>query len=115
MRRAGSGQDITPGTVTGIDQPVIAQLPPCLEVKGAPVALQDRTFLPLQSEPSQVFQNRLLEFGPATRTIEIFNPQHQRAAAFPAALLRAPECQRMPRVQVAGRRRREAAPVAFVR
>ena len=59
-----------------------------------------RSCIPLKSKPAQIFFDRVAELRTAARGIEIFNSQHERAIAFATPLLRAPERNRMPDVQV---------------
>ena len=59
----------------------------------------------------QVFNHRLDKFLLAADAVEIFVAQDERAANFLRALLRNPESARVAQVEIACRRRRQAATV----
>src|SRR5712671_5164544 len=65
------------------------------------------TFLPLKTEPEQVFGHRRDKFSLATRAVEVFVAQHERAAEFLRALLGNPKSASVAEVQVTGGRRRD--------
>src|SRR5437762_5566463 len=71
------------------------------------------TFLPLKTEPAQVFGHRRDKILLAARAVEVFVAEHERAAEFLRALLGNPKSARMPEVQKAGRRWRETAAIGM--
>jgi len=89
------------------------------QVKLAPLALAIgsersaaiRPFLPFKAEPLQVFEHGADKLQLETLGVQVFVTQHQHAAARLGALLGNPECARVAQVQVARRRRREAAAI----
>ena len=84
-----------------------------------PLALSVRTdcatavgsFLPLKTEPAQVFGHRLDKFLLAARAVEVFVAQHERAADFLRALLGNPKSARVTEMQITGRRGGETAAI----
>src|SRR5206468_3065864 len=59
------------------------------------------SFLPLKTEPAQVFSHRRDKFFLAARAVEVFVAQHERAADFLRALLGNPKSARVTEVQIA--------------
>src|SRR5437762_14204611 len=69
------------------------------------------TFLPLKTEPAQVFGHRRDKILLPARAVEVFVAEHERAGEFFRALLGNPKSARMTEVQIAGRRWRETAAI----
>ena len=111
MGRAGCVQHIATRAIAGIDQAAVAQFLPRGEIERTAFTLQKRSVVPLQTEPAQIFANRLPKPWPAARAIEIFHAQNECAVARPAALLRTPKSDRVAGVQVTGRRWRKATAI----
>src|SRR6185295_386983 len=94
---------ILPGAGARIDETTFAETGEGLAVKRHPFALAVRPkrspairpFLPMKSEPPQIFQHGRHEFRLATRGIEILVAQYQHPAVPPRPFLRVPECPRM--------------------
>src|SRR3954447_3403193 len=70
-----------------------------------------RSFVPRQTEPSQILDNRFAKFRTAPRRIEIFNPQDHFAASMACPFLGAKKRRGMSEVQIPGRRRRDSAAI----
>jgi hypothetical protein len=58
---------------------------------GAKRTANIRAFAPLKAEPFQIFDDGIEKFRPASRDIEIFDPQNQISPRRSRPLLRAPK------------------------
>jgi hypothetical protein len=65
----------------------------------------------MQTKPAQIFHDRVAKLRAATRSIQIFDPKEKRSAPRPATLLSPPKSNRVTNVQIASRRRSEAAAI----
>src|SRR5689334_5870438 len=121
MRSAESTENVLARAGTGVDEAAIPQF-----FQSATVSIQTftlivraersaaiRPFLPLESKPAQVLNHRRDKFLLAAGAIEVFVAQDQNAAMPLRALLSDPKGTRMAEVQIARRRRREPASVAW--
>src|SRR5581483_3458557 len=87
-----------------INEAVIPQLAPCLEIVRAPLTLRVRvvgttavcTFAPLNTEPVQVFEHSAGKLRPGAVRIQIFIAKDQSAAVLSRALRRDEECAGVP-------------------
>lgn len=77
--------------------------------------MQERPLIPTQPEPLQIFEKGWAKLRPRAFPIEIFETENEPASAFAAAFLRPPESERMPGMQITGRRRREPAAIRLWR
>src|SRR5207247_10730757 len=110
VRRAERVENIFARTSAGIDKAAGFQLFQGSPIKVEPLALSVRTdcaaavgsFLPLKTEPAQVFSHRRDKFFLAARAVEVFVAQHERAADFLGALLGNPKSARVTEMQITG-------------
>jgi hypothetical protein len=119
VRRAGGLKDVAPRTGAGIKQRRVPQFLPGGEIDFAAFTLDIRrkrsahirSFIPSQSKPVKVFDDRVAKFSPASIVIQIFYPENELSTGLSSTFLRAPERHRMADVQITSRRRCEAAAV----
>lgn len=119
----GGGLQVFAGAVARVNETALQKFLEGGAVKSHSLALVVRrkwaaeigSFLPIEAEPTQVFEHGGDEFRLATRDVEVFVAQHQNSIAFPGALLGRPESPRMPEVQKARRRWRDAAAINLLR
>jgi hypothetical protein len=122
MRRAGGIQDIAPRTSARVNKSAGAQFFPRGQITitsltlqiWTKVAVDARSFIPSQAEPSQIVKNRFTKIRPTTIAIKILNPQNEHAIIFSGAFLCTPESHGVTEMQIACRRRREPAAIAFL-
>ena len=88
----------------GIDQAPRLQLLQRLDIGGRSLRLHDHRLVPLETEPSEVLIDALNELGPASRLVQVLDPQQEFLASG------GPEHRAigMSKVQSPGRRRRES-------
>jgi phosphoglycolate phosphatase len=115
MRRAGRAQDIAPRTVTRVNEPAIAQFLPGGEIEWPALALPNRFPLPFQSEPAQIFLDRVPKSRTAPRAIQVFDAQEENAARRPCTFLCTPKSDGVTDVQITSGRRREPAAIRRAR
>src|SRR4051812_15612936 len=75
MRRERGGGHIFPGANARINKTAFPQPVQSIEVKISTFALEIRPFIPFQSEPLQILNNRLSKLRPAPPEVEILNSQ----------------------------------------
>ena len=68
-------------------------------------------FLPIQTEPAEILDDRLAELRAAAVTVQILDPQDQRAAPLSRPRLRRPKRGRMAQMQITGGRGRDSAAI----
>jgi hypothetical protein len=123
VRRPGGLKNIPTRTSAGINQRRVPQFPPRGKIDLAPLALdvgrkrsaQIRPFVPTQSEPTQIFDDRVSKFCRAPIAIEIFDPEDQLSVALFSAFLRAPESTGVTEMKITCRGRCDAAAVGNFR
>jgi len=119
MGRLQSAQDILARTGAGVNKPAGAQFLESCAVKFDTLTLvirSERTtavraFLPLETEPAQIFEHRGNKLRFAAIPVEVFVAQDQTAVRGQGALLGNPESASMSKVQQARGRWGEAAAV----
>src|SRR5215471_2288429 len=83
VRRIGGCRDLAPDVGTaakaGIDQAAGAELVQHAAVVGEMLGLAAHLAVPVEPQPAQVFEYRLLEFAPATADVDVLDA-HQEAA-----------------------------------
>lgn len=80
MGRACGAGDIFATAKTGVDQVPLAQQLEGVRVTPHVVGLAMDRPVPRNAEPSQIYQDRRLEFLAAARLIDILDPQPEQAA-----------------------------------
>jgi len=114
----GRERQVLAGAGAGIDGPTVAQLAPCTKVNLAALALavgperssQVWPFLPVDSQPPEIFEHRLGKPALGALGIEILVAQNQGAVVLEGALAGGPESGNVADVQQAcGRRGKSAA------
>ena len=121
MRRLQCAQHILPGTSAWINQPRCSQSLELSPVNFNPLALiirrvratNIRPFIPIATEPFQIFNKRGHKFRPRAGTIQILVAQNQRPARRTGALPRDPERARMAEMQKPRRRRRKPSAISW--
>ena len=106
-----------------IEEPALAQSPPCLEIVrpalalgvGAEGATTIGAFSPANSEPMQVFQHSLDKFGARALGIKVLVAEDQSSMIFEGTLVGDPEGAGMAKVKQTGRRGREASAIRLAR
>ena len=87
MRRLERGGDIASGAETGIEEPSFPEMLKSFPVPRNSLRLDEKWSVPLEAKPAQVLENSLDELWPASRLIEVLDPQEESAAAFARSLV----------------------------
>ena len=109
LARAGAGEDVA----------AVAKPSPGVEVETVAFALRIRSegtanvrsFLPVDSEPMQIFDKSLHILRLGALRIEVFVAQDKRSVGIQSSLVGSPEGGCVTKVEQAGGRRREAAAI----
>src|SRR5439155_24323153 len=81
VRRAGRSLDVRPAAGTGIDQLLVLKKAQCGFIEGQAIALKNRAFVPVQSEPAQIIESALSRAWLDSRRVNVFDAQHDAAGA----------------------------------
>ena len=103
LARAGAGIDVAGGAelVQGVEM----KLATFGLIVGSERAAAIRAFLPVETEPFEVFIHGRVKFRAATGDVEVFVAQDKDAVLSACALLGDPERARVAEMQIAGGRR----------
>jgi hypothetical protein len=120
IRRPSRQRHILARTSTRIDDPNLPQSLPRLQIEVSPLALRVgsarpsaiRPFLPGNSQPAQILDHRIDEFGTAALRIQILISQSQRSVPLGGSLRGNPERPRVSDMEQASGRRRQAPAIA---
>ena len=117
--RLDGAEDVLAGTGAGIDVTSSAEVfeGGAIEVESFALRIRGEgaaaigSFLPFEAEPAEVVEHGGDKLRPATRAIEVFVSEDQGAVLGASPFLRGPKGAGVAKVEEAGRRRGEAAPV----
>ena len=123
VRSGSSVFQVLAGAGAWVDEAAIAQPAPCFKIKTAALTLRIRavsshrwagkirTFIPVESQPAEVIEHCLHELRARAMRIQVFIAEHEFPGARARPHVSHPEGARVAKVQVSGRRRRQAAAV----
>ena len=119
VRRGGGGLDVLARAGAGVETAGGAELGESITIErqafalgiGSERAATIGAFLPVETEPAQVFEHGGGEFGLGARGVEVFVAEDEDAVLGLGALLGGPKSFGMAEVKIAGGRRSETAAV----